>query len=273
MNTLSLTISTMQAVLKTCRTHSPSEACGFVVANREHPEVGVRVKWMVNIHPKPTRHYRMDDDAVVSAYAEFDKNSEEPIAVFHCHTGPGAEPLMSGEDIEAAVDPSIAHLVIALDPKPMAQAWWVQHFIGAASVEPVEIRIVPTPTAARITLPTGPWALAPGNHVRILYRSSRKGPVDAPYSVIGRVTAIEDDLVKIDPDTKGGPHAVQLQRITSVWVISEGALAQAARADARLHARQVAIMLDGGDVSAVAVLVRRLTILFPPGLDVKVGDS
>lgn len=275
MKQLKLTLTTMQAVLKACRIHAPSEACGFVVASREAPTVGVRVMWMDNVHPEPVRHYRMGDAAVVAAMAGFDENAEEPIAVFHSHTGPGAQPLMSPEDIAAAVDPNILHLVIALDPKPIARAWHVRHFIGSASVEGAEIRVVDPPetNALKPAAPVGPWALHPGNHVRINYRSNRKGPIDAPVSVVGTVIGIEEDLIRLNPDLKGGVSVVQSSRIVSVSVIGEGAPAQAARYGARLHARQIALMLDGGDTTAVPALAQRLSILFPSDFGVTMGDS
>src|SRR6188508_1189255 len=126
---LRMTEPVMQQVIRACRQQIPAEACGFVVADKENPDLGVSIRPMRNVHPDPAGHYRMDNDRVVATYRMFDETGEEPVAVYHSH--PLSEPLMSPMDREEARDASLAYMIISFaGGKTSARAYRVRHFVG-----------------------------------------------------------------------------------------------------------------------------------------------
>lgn len=259
---LTLTIDAVQQMVRMCRHHLPTETCGFIVAPREDggsPSVGSRVVWMQNVHPKPERHYKMDDRAVLMTYKEFDLLQEDPVAIFHCHTD--SEPIMSDEDLANAADPTLAYLIVSLaDPKPKIRAYGVRHFIGNNEATQIPIVIHDPPAHSPATAPAGAWALSPGNQVRIVY--ARQG-VSRHSTTVAVVVELTDEVVSLDPQHKTAARSIPLERIVSVHVLKESDLAVRIRSDLKQRLQQASILLDWPDVKAMPDLARVLNLTFP----------
>lgn len=259
---LTLTPAAMQNIIKICRIHSPSEACGFVVADKERPTVGHRVVWMQNVAERPLHTFRMDDDAVRQFYGDCDSAGEDPVAVFHCH--PTTEPVMSADDLRGAQDDSLAYLVVSLaGPVVKARAYTVERFIGNTEATEISIRVLSQSISDLQTLPVGPWALAPDNQVRILYQRTNKKPLSTN---VARVLGCDGDVVRLDPVYKTAARQIPLERIRSIHVIKESALGQAMREQLRLYATEARILLAGHEVEAVPSLLDALHQAFPLGI-------
>jgi proteasome lid subunit RPN8/RPN11 len=266
--TLSLTYSVMQEMAKGGRVRLPQEACGFVIAARSEPDVGVRVRWVRNTAPEPNIHYLMDDVEVRDLYAECDQADEDPIAVFHTH--PTTEPTMSPVDLARAVDTSLAYVIISFaSPTMKVRSWRVQQFIGntIAIADPIQMR--QEPDQALSSPPAGPWALLAGNRVRIVYQRTGK---QVPSTCVATVVGCTVEEVTLTPDHRTGPASLPLSRIRSVHVIRESLLAAAARKGLRAYAQQAQILLAGSDVVALPSLTEALSRAFPPGITITMDE-
>lgn len=253
-----MTQKAMQTMIRMCRNMAPTEACGFVVAQKERPDLATRVVWMQNVDPKPTHRYCMDPNAIRQAYQEFDATDEEPLVVFHCHVS--TEPVLSEDDLREVQDASLAFVVVSLmENKPKVRAYAVQRFIGASTAELIPIHVV-AEEPIDVASPTGPWALMAGNRVRITY--ARQG-VKALSTCVAWVTGISEFEVMIDPDHKTSPRMISMDRIRSVHVITEGEAAQRLRDDLKTYSRQAAMLLDWPDVRLLPSIAKAISIAFP----------
>lgn len=268
MTPLRVTSSTMQTVVRMCRLQSPSETCGFIVASREKPDLGSRVVWMQNMAEKPHHTYVMDNAAVQHAYAEFDQAGEDVLAVFHSHPASPAE--MSQDDLANAVDTSVIYLVVSLaGDSPKARAFTVEHFIGNPIAHQVPIQVFadekPPPVEA---VKTGPWALTPGNYVRIEYQRTNKKPLSVN---VARVIDCDEEAVRLDPDHKTAAKQIPLERIRSIHVLEEGVKGAVARARLRAFAGEAVALLAGPDLERLPALADALTRAFPRDITVSMS--
>jgi proteasome lid subunit RPN8/RPN11 len=251
---LHMTSDVIQELVRGFRARLPQEACAFVVADQGDPSLAVRVHWMANVSPSPINEYLMDDDAVRLAYTEFDQRAEEVLAVAHSH--PTSEPVMSAKDRERAGDTTIAYLIVSLaQQRPRIGAWRVERFIGNTVVhyEPIDV-VQQTP------IPVGPWALLPGNYVRIAYQRTGKTPL---VTVLATTGTCDGTDVLLEPDNSTGPRSLPLERIRSVHMLQEGQAASTARRQLRSVARA---LLD--DISATPALVGVLARAFPEHIQI-----
>lgn len=261
---LTLTPAAMQNIIKICRIHSPSETCGFVVADKERPDVGYRVVWMENVADKPTHRYAMDDDAVRRFYGECDQAGEEPVAVWHSH--PHTEPVLSPDDLRDARDQSIAYLVVSLaGPVAAARAYSIERFIGNTEATEVPIKVVSQSISDMQTMPPGPWALAPDNQVRIMYQRTNKKPLSTN---VARVVSCDGETVRLDPTHKTAARQIPLDRIRSIHVLKESTMGRAMRDQLRVYATEARILLAAGEVEAVPSLLQALHQAFPMGITI-----
>lgn len=259
---LNVTREAMQSVIKMCRIHLPSETCGFIVASKDATTLGTRVVWMQNVAEKPERNYSMDHAALRLAYKEFDDLGEEPVAIFHSHVD--SEPIMSVKDLAQAMDASLFYVVVSLmDPRPSVRAYTVKHFIGTTEATGVPIRLKDHAPAPAAFIPTGPWALSPGNRVRIGYRRTGKSTISSVVAIVLRTDASN---VYLDPDHKMSARMIPLERISSVHVLAEGDAGVAARRELRLQARHVASLLAGHDLTSVHEVIDTLHRAVPPSI-------
>jgi proteasome lid subunit RPN8/RPN11 len=251
---LHMTSDVIQELVRGFRARLPQEACAFVVADQGDPSLAVRVHWMANVSPSPINEYLMDDAAVRVAYADFDQSGEEVLAVAHSH--PTSEPVMSAKDRERAGDTTIAYLIVSLaQQRPRIGAWWVERFIGNTVAHYAPIHVI-----KQAPIPTGPWALMPGNHVRIAYQRTGKTSL---VTVVATATSCDGVDVLLEPDHSTGPRSLPLERIGSVHVLRESPTAFAARRQLRSVANAV-----GLDVSAAPALVGVLARAFPEHIQI-----
>lgn len=254
---LTVTASTMQDMIAMCRLQMPQESCGFIVAERGS-RTGTRVHWIKNSHEAPHRYYAMRDADVRAAYTEFDAADEEPIACFHSH--PTTDAVLSSTDLRMAADESLAYVVVSFrTPVPKVRAFTVQHFIGNSEATPTRI-VVEANTMRPTGVLAGPWALTPGNRVRICYQRTNAPKLSTN---VARVVAIDDERVHLEPDHKTAAKSIDLGRIRSIHVLSEGAQGKAARIQLRQLATEAKVLLAGNDVMALPSLMDMLHLAFP----------
>jgi [CysO sulfur-carrier protein]-S-L-cysteine hydrolase len=265
---LRMTEDAMQNIIRACRTQIPAEACGFVVAEKDNPTMGTSIRMMPNVHGNPVRNYHMADDQVRAAYAEFDRLEQEPVAVYHSH--PVSEPLMSDADRARAADPTLAYLIISFqDGRTKARAYRVRHYIGNTIPYDVPIQVQgKEPLLAK--MPRGPWALLPGNYVRISYQRTGKTALSV---CVARVLECDSDVVRLDPDHKTAARMIPLERIRSVHVLSEGAGAAGVRERLRIVAADARTLLASTNVGAVPSMLQTLHQAFPAGISITMEEK
>lgn len=266
---LTLTPAALQNVVKMCRIHFPSEACGFIVADKERPSLGYRAVWMENVSERPLHTFAMADDAVRNFYADCDAAGEEPVAIWHSH--PGTAPVMSQDDLRGANDESLAYLILSLaEAVPKARAYAVQRFVGNTEAIEIPIAMLSESVSDLQMLPSGPWALAPGNQVRIMYQRTNKKPLSTN---VARVVGCDQDVVRLDPVYKTAARQIPLERIRSIHVLKESALGTAMRQQLRLYASEVRAHLAGHEVEAVPSLLEALHQAFPSGIAITMEQA
>lgn len=104
---LTISRAIADAIVAHARRDHPDEACGVVAgpAGSDRPE---RFIPMLNAARSPT-FYEFDSADLLKLYREMDDNDEEPVVVYHSHTGTEAYP--SRTDVAYASEPN-AHYVL-----------------------------------------------------------------------------------------------------------------------------------------------------------------
>jgi proteasome lid subunit RPN8/RPN11 len=128
----------VDAMVAHARRDHPDEACGVVAgpAGSDRPE---RFVPMVNAARSPT-FYEFDSMDLLRLYRELDDRDEEPVVIYHSHTGTEAYP--SRTDITYAQEPG-AHYVLVSTRDPAQDE--VRSFrIVDGEVSEEEVRIVAT---------------------------------------------------------------------------------------------------------------------------------
>lgn len=246
-----------------------AESCGLIFGSDTFGMTYVR---MDNIAERPATNYAMRLAQVGQRYDEARKVGHDLVAVVHSHVA--SEPIPSEND-KATPDHRPAYLIVSLadDAAPALRAWRMDlEFVGMprASEVPIEIS-EPTPDP-----PDLPWALTPGNKVRLTY--SRPGSV-APRTITTtiRAASIEDDVegkrreaprtsLALVPTRGTDPRAMLLERIRAVRVLSEHPDAARVAQRAAGAARALADALDNGRAVEVGPLVAYLTAAYPTWL-------
>jgi proteasome lid subunit RPN8/RPN11 len=100
-------------ILAHARADHPDEACGVIAgpAGSDRPE---RLIAMLNAERSPT-FYRFDSMEQLRVWQEMDDRGEEPVVIYHSHTGTEAYP--SRTDISYAMEPT-AHYVLVSTREP-----------------------------------------------------------------------------------------------------------------------------------------------------------
>lgn len=104
---LSISQDLVDAIVAHARADHPDEACG-VIAGPVGSDSPQRFVPMVNAARSPT-FYEFDSGDLLRLYRELDANSEDPVVIYHSHTGTEAYP--SRTDIAYASEPN-AHYVL-----------------------------------------------------------------------------------------------------------------------------------------------------------------
>ncbi|MGH3495910.1 MAG: Mov34/MPN/PAD-1 family protein [Nocardioidaceae bacterium] len=104
---LTIEQATYDAIVAHARRDHPDEACG-VVAGAAGSDRPTRHVPMLNAAMSPT-FYEFDPADLLALYREMDDRDEEPVVIYHSHTGTEAYP--SRTDIDLAQEPG-AHYVL-----------------------------------------------------------------------------------------------------------------------------------------------------------------
>lgn len=106
-----LTISRLlvEAMVAHARADHPDEACG-VIAGPEGSDRPERFIAMVNAERSPT-FYRFDSGEQLKVWREMDRADEEPVVIYHSHTGTEAYP--SRTDVAFASEPNAHYVLIS----------------------------------------------------------------------------------------------------------------------------------------------------------------
>lgn len=104
---LTITRELRDAIIDHARRDHPDEACG-VIAGQYGSDRPERFIPMLNAAMSPT-FYEFDSADLLALYREMDERDEEPVVIYHSHTGTEAHP--SRTDINLASEPG-AHYVL-----------------------------------------------------------------------------------------------------------------------------------------------------------------
>lgn len=97
----------------------PNEGCGLIAFNGSRP---VKLFPGTNVHPHPADHYRMDDNEVVHAINEMDRQGWWLGAIYHSH--PNSDPSPSSTDLREANWPDALMIIVSMgEPTPCVRAY------------------------------------------------------------------------------------------------------------------------------------------------------
>jgi proteasome lid subunit RPN8/RPN11 len=278
-NALNISTEASKAAAQDCLGRIPEEACGFIVGPR-NTYSGVRVVPMRNVHPAPEKNYDMDPQEILKTYATFDEHGEDVVAVYHSHIE--SQPILSSgrsdTDVEKAQDLGVAYMVIGIiEGQPRARAYRIrQPYVGVR--EPIEVPLNVTPSGDPWApdIPLLPWALTPGQEVKIRYVSHHSGQAGqigqrTEKWVTATVIALDvehADTVILEPKLKGGIRRLPLDRIQDVIVLREVMEGhELRRAVIRCARHVIAACASGEDLSGVQDLIQVMAAAFPPGIE------
>ena len=127
---------TYDAIVAHAQRDHPDEACG-VVAGPEGSDRPARFIPMLNAARSPT-FYEFDTSDLLALYKEMDSRDEEPVVIYHSHTGTEAYP--SRTDIGLASEPN-AHYVLVSTREELAEPEFRSFRIidGVVTEEAVEV--------------------------------------------------------------------------------------------------------------------------------------
>jgi len=134
---LVIATATVDEIVAHARRDHPDEACGVVAgpAGSDRPE---RFVPMVNAARSPT-FYEFDSLDLLKLYREMDERDEEPVVVYHSHTGTQAYP--SRTDIAYASEPG-AHYVLVSTREPDTVEFRSYRIVDGIVTEE-DVRVVP----------------------------------------------------------------------------------------------------------------------------------
>ena len=112
----------------------PNEGCGLIAFHGDRP---VKLYPGTNVHPRPSDHYRMDDNEVVHAINEMDREGWWLGAIYHSH--PHSDPSPSTTDLREANWPDALMIIVSLrHDTPQASAYRLLD--GTPHAVPIEVR-------------------------------------------------------------------------------------------------------------------------------------
>lgn len=134
---LVIATATVDEIVAHARRDHPDEACGVVAgpAGSDRPE---RFVPMLNAARSPT-FYEFDSLDLLKLYREMDERDEEPVVVYHSHTGTQAYP--SRTDIAYASEPG-AHYVLVSTREPDTVEFRSYRIVDGIVTEE-DVRVVP----------------------------------------------------------------------------------------------------------------------------------
>jgi len=240
------------------RSEHPREACGLLTG----PKGGSPDRFIPipNVHDEPTKYYRMDDDAVLSAFSLMDKIGHDPLVVYHSHTS--RDSTLSTTDVMRAVDLKPVYIVCSTERStalPTFQAWSItENQDGQREVTEVALDIIDAGH------PESPLAgLVEGNRVRLTYDSLLGRRV--VVATVGKRSTNGDGvtLYPVRPGISGHVLTVSLDRIRAVGIMEEGSNAKAVRQRAAGHLQEAALRLRAQDTPGAREAIGRAAALMP----------
>lgn len=134
---LTITAEVVEQIVAHARRDHPDEACGVVAgpAGSDRPE---RFVPMANAARSPT-FYEFDSGDLLRLYRDLDARGEEPVVIYHSHTGTEAYP--SRTDVSLAAEPGAHYLLVSTRDPEQAEVRSFRIVDGAVSEE--EVRVVP----------------------------------------------------------------------------------------------------------------------------------
>lgn len=118
------------------RADHPDEACG-IITGPEGSDTPQRFVSMINAERSPT-FYRFDSGEQLSVWREMDRRDEEPVVIYHSHTGTEAYP--SRTDISYASEPNAHYVLISTREPDVEEIRSYRIIDGVVTEEPIEIR-------------------------------------------------------------------------------------------------------------------------------------
>ncbi len=132
---LTIRADLVDAMVAHARADHPDEACG-VIAGPEGSDRPERFIAMVNAERSPT-FYRFDSMEHLRVWKAMDEADEEPVVIYHSHTGTEAYP--SRTDVAIAAEPD-AHYVLVSTRHPDDHEVRSYRIVdGVVTEEPVKI--------------------------------------------------------------------------------------------------------------------------------------
>ncbi len=110
--------SDLRAMIEHCLNEVPKEACGILAGRRGRVE---RVIPVANIAEDPERHYWMDEASQFEAFRAMRRDGRELVGIFHSH--PATEAYPSATDMELALYPDAAYVIVSLKDGAVARAF------------------------------------------------------------------------------------------------------------------------------------------------------
>lgn len=127
---LTIRRSLVDQMVAHARADHPDEACG-VIAGPEGSDRPERFIAMINAERSPT-FYRFDSGEQLAVWREMDRADEEPVVIYHSHTGTEAYP--SRTDVSFASEPH-AHYVLISTRDPDVEEIRSYRIIGGEITE------------------------------------------------------------------------------------------------------------------------------------------
>ncbi|MEJ3749246.1 M67 family metallopeptidase [Actinomycetes bacterium KLBMP 9797] len=128
----------MDAIVAHARRDHPDEACGVVAgpAGSDRPERHIP---MENADRSPT-FFRLDSMEQFRVWREMDDRDEEPVVIYHSHTGTEAYPSRSDIGIASDLGEPSAHYLLVSTREPDSEEIRSFRIVdGAVTEEPVRI--------------------------------------------------------------------------------------------------------------------------------------
>jgi proteasome lid subunit RPN8/RPN11 len=243
------------------------QACGFLAAEQHTPTVASMAVRIFNTSTNAKR-YRMEPNEVSKVLDDFDRRGIDVLGIYHSHLD--SEAYLTDDDLSMVDDTTVAQVVVSLsDQKTYSARAFAIHMPGIGVMEPrqIPINVVETSDEADVNRPLAPWALTPGNRVRLTYLRARRS---AQTVSTCEILDVSSDMLMVDPDSKAMSRVIGFDNIVAVHVLVEGERAKALRREMRMYSRAVTTALAGMDLEQVRFTIDALALAYPHDLKVTV---
>lgn len=136
-----------QSIIEHARKEQPNECCGVIIGNGIAAE---RVVHIANVADEPQHHYRMDDQALLQAMFEAQRQNLEVTGFYHSH--PKSDPIPSQTDIQLASYPDTTYVIASLKNGEGRLAAWSIKRDRVAPIELIVSAEKPKQEAAQLTI-------------------------------------------------------------------------------------------------------------------------